>query len=140
MKRKIDKYDPVVYPRLLWVATEITDLDNVFVFCNINDFTKENPDTYKNLVEDYETGCTSAMTIPVIHKSSGRSGVLVLIFDLDSDDLSNTIPHEATHVTDYIFDSLGLSADVFSRNECYAYLLGWAASCISSSVIKFNKQ
>lgn len=80
MKRKIDKYDPVVYPRLLWVATEITDLDNVFVFCNINDFTKENPDTYKNLVEDYETGCTSAMTIPVIHKSSGRSGVLVLIF------------------------------------------------------------
>jgi hypothetical protein len=139
MKRKIDKYDPVVYPRLLWVATEITDLDNVFVFCNINDFTKENPDTYKNLVEDYETGCTSAMTIPVIHKSSGRSGVLVLIFDLDSDDLSNTIPHEATHVTDYIFDSLGLSADVFSRNECYAYLLGWAASCISSSVIKFNE-
>lgn len=139
MKRKIDKYDPVVYPRLLWVATEITDLDNVFVFCNINDFTKENPDTYKNLVEDYETGCTSAMTIPVIHKSSGRSGVLVLIFDLNSDDLSNTIPHEATHVTDYIFDSLGLSADVFSRNECYAYLLGWAASCISSSVIKFNE-
>jgi hypothetical protein len=54
-------------------------------------------------------------------------------------DLSNTIPHEATHVTDYIFDSLGLSADVFSRNECYAYLLGWAASCISSSVIKFNE-
>ena len=79
------------------------------------------------------------MTIPVIHKNSGRSGVLVLIFDLDSDDLSNTIPHEATHVTDYIFDSLGLSADVFSRNECYAYLLGWAASCISSSVIKFNE-
>lgn len=139
MKRKIDKYDPVVYPRLLWVATEITDLDKMFVFCNINDFTKENPDTYKNLVEDYETGCTSAMTIPVIHKNSGRSGVLVLIFDLDSNDLSNTIPHEATHVTDYIFDSLGLSADVFSRNECYAYLLGWAASCISSSVIRFNK-
>lgn len=79
MKRKIDKYDPVVYPRLLWVATEITDLDKMFVFCNINDFTKENPDTYKNLVEDYETGCTSAMTIPVIHKNSGRSGVLVLI-------------------------------------------------------------
>ena len=45
MKRKIDKYDPVVYPRLLWVATEITDLDKMFVFCNINDFTKENPDT-----------------------------------------------------------------------------------------------
>lgn len=139
MKRKIDKYDPVIYPRLLWVATEITDLDKMFVFCNTNDFTKENPDIYKNLVEDYEAGCTSAMTIPVIHKSSGRSGVLVLIFDLDSDDLSNTIPHEATHVTDYIFDSLGLSADVFSRNECYAYLLGWAASCISSSVIKFNE-
>lgn len=39
MKRKIDKYDPVVYPRLLWVATEITDLDKMFVFCNINDFT-----------------------------------------------------------------------------------------------------
>ena len=52
MKRKIDKYDPVVYPRLLWVATEITDLDNVFVFCNINDNTKENPETYYNQVED----------------------------------------------------------------------------------------
>ena len=41
MKRKIDKYDPVVYPRLRWVATESTDLEKMFVFCNINDFTKE---------------------------------------------------------------------------------------------------
>lgn len=140
MKRKIDKYDPVIYPRLLWVTNSIEDLDEVFIFCDITDFNKENPNAYCGLIEEYESGTSNAVTMPVIHKNTGKVGVLVVIFGLDDKELSNTIPHEATHVTDYIFDSLGLSADVFSRNECYAYLLGWAASCISSSVIKFNKQ
>ena len=140
MKRKITKYDPVIYPRLLWVTNRIEDLDEAFIFCDITDFNKENPTTYSNLIEEYESGTINAVTIPVIHKNTGKAGVLVVILGLDDKELSNTIPHEATHVTDYIFDSLGLSADVFSRNECYAYLLGWAASCISSSVIKFNKQ
>ena len=27
MKRKINKYDPVIYPRLLWVTNRIEDLD-----------------------------------------------------------------------------------------------------------------
>lgn len=139
MKRKIDKYDPVVYPRLLWVTNSIEDLDEVFIFCDMTDFNKENPNAYCGLIEEYESGTINAVTMPVIHKNTGKAGVLVVIFGLDDKELSNTIPHEATHVTDYIFDSLGLSADVFSRNECYAYLLGWAASCISSSVIKFNE-
>lgn len=139
MKRKIDKYDPVIYPILLWVTNSIEDLDEVFIFCDITDFNKENPNAYCGLIEEYESGTINAVTMPVIHKNTGKAGVLVVIFGLDDKELSNTIPHEATHVTDYIFDSLGLSADVFSRNECYAYLLGWAASCISSSVIKFNE-
>lgn len=140
MKRKIDKYDPVIYPRLLWVTNSIEDLDEVFIFCDITDFNKENPNAYCGLIEEYESGTINAVTMPVIHKNTGKAGVLAVIFGLDDKELLNTIPHEATHITDYIFDSLGLSADVFSRNECYAYLLGWAASCISSSVIKFNKQ
>lgn len=32
MKRKINKYDPVIYPRLLWVTDNIEDLDDIFIF------------------------------------------------------------------------------------------------------------
>lgn len=68
MKRKINKYDPVIYPRLLWVTNRIEDLDEAFIFCDITDFNKENPTTYSNLIEEYESGTINAVTIPVIHK------------------------------------------------------------------------
>ena len=101
MKRKINKYDPVIYPRLLWVTNRIEDLDEAFIFCDITDFNKDNPNAYSDIIEEYESGTINAVTIPVIHKNTGKAGVLVVIFGLDDKELSNTIPHEATHVTDY---------------------------------------
>jgi hypothetical protein len=141
MKKIINTYDPVIYPRKLWVANYVEGLDRKFTFLDVKDFTKvSDVDTYTNIIDDYNTGFADAVTIPVNYKSTGEEGVLVIIFNTKTGDLINTIAHEATHVTDYMYDALGLSADAFARNECYAYLLGWAAGSISSSVIKFEEE
>ena len=39
MKKILNTYDPVIYPRKLWVANYAEGLDKKFVFCNIEDFT-----------------------------------------------------------------------------------------------------
>jgi hypothetical protein len=152
MKKILNTYDPVIYPRKLWVANYAEGLDKKFVFCNIEDFNIVNEDTYKSLVEEFYEEYTAAVTIPVHYKATGEAGVLVVIFNPDKigqdvhitggnlEDAINTIAHEATHVTDYMYDSLGLSAECFHRNENYAYLLGWAAGSISSSLIKFKEE
>ena len=78
------------------------------------------------------------LTCPVMRISDGLYGVLVIALDLDSI-TSDMIPHESVHVADYIFSQLGiLSQDFTEGNEAYAYLVGWAAGCISSSVTKFK--
>lgn len=141
MKKILNTYDPVIYPRKLWIANYAEGLDKKFVFCNIEDFNIVNEDTYKSLVEEFYEEYTAAVTIPVHYKATGEAGVLVVIFNPDNlEDAINTIAHEATHVTDYMYDSLGLSAECFHRNENYAYLLGWAAGSISSSLIKFKEE
>lgn len=139
MKKILNTYDPVIYPRKLWVANYIEGLDKKFVFCDIKDFNLISNSTYEELLEESDIH-TVAVTIPVNYKATGEAGVLVIFFDTEPEEAVNTIAHEATHVTDYIYDSLGLSADDFARNECYAYLLGWAAGSISSSLIKFNEK
>lgn len=48
--------------------------------------------------------------------------------------------HEAVHVADYIFEQLDMySQDFSSANEQYAYLVGWAAGCISKTIINNKK-
>lgn len=71
---RVDMYDPVIYPRLLWVSTELEGGDAA---------------------------------------------------------------HEAVHIADYIFEQLGMYSQQFhDNNEQYAYLVGWAAGCISKTIIK----
>lgn len=39
---KVDEYDPVVYPRKLWVTDEVEGLDRIFKFMRANNFNLEN--------------------------------------------------------------------------------------------------
>ena len=133
-KPMIDIYDPVVYPRKLWVADKIEGLDKVFSFMKIADPYIENESAYDKMLSDAEYTNSGMLTCPVMR----IYGVLVIALDLDSI-TSDMIPHESVHVADYIFSQLGiLSQDFTEGNEAYAYLVGWAAGCISSSVTKFK--
>lgn len=124
---KIDIYNPTIYPRLLFVTTDIEDLDKYFEFMIIGGYDG----LLKTINEENPGG---AVTCPVMRKSDYKYGVLVIILDLD-DITSDIIPHEAVHVADYICSELDIyTQDFKDGNESYAYLVGWAAGSISKTV------
>lgn len=136
-KLPLDTYDPKIYPRKLWVTSEVEGLDKVFVFMRTDDLDKENLNGYKSLVEmDNAIMCTC----PVMRISDSKYGVLVIAMSIE-DVNTESIAHESVHVADYFFNQLDLvSQDFTDGNEAYAYLVGWAAGCISNSMIKYNKE
>lgn len=137
-KPMIDMHDPVVYPRKLWVADRIEGLDKVFSFMKIDNPYVENESAYNKMLNDVEYTSSGMLTLPVMRISDGLYGVLVVAIDLE-DITSDMIPHESVHVADYIYSQLGiLSQDFTEGNEAYAYLVGWAAGCISNSITKFK--
>ena len=84
---------------------------------------------FQALVEEYTE---------VVKFSSGLNAL--------SDEQTNQIKDEVwrAYVNNKLIENeaekLGLSAECFHRNENYAYLLGWAAGSISSSLIKFKEE
>lgn len=137
-KPMIDMHNPVVYPRKLWVADRIEGLDKVFSFMKIDNPYVESESAYNKMLNDVEYTSSGMLTCPVMRISDGLYGVLVVAIDLE-DITSDMIPHESVHVADYIYSQLGiLSQDFTEGNEAYAYLVGWAAGCISSSITKFK--
>lgn len=133
---RVDKYDPIIYPRLFWVACGLEGLNKIFEFCSIADPGNEKPGAYEQLQKN--TGVL--VTCPVIHKASRRLGVITIIMQPD-ELIAGDEAHEATHVADYMFEQLGMySQDFSASNEPYAYLVGWAAGCISKTILNVRKE
>lgn len=138
-KPKIDTYDPKIYPRILWVADDIEDLDKVFYFMKTNNPTEISKETFDDIIDDVEEGSSIAVTCPVMHRVTNKLGVLVILLDKECAD-HNVIAHESVHVADYFYNQLGLyTQDFVDGNEAYAYLVGWSAGCISDTLIKSKK-
>lgn len=121
-KRKIDMYDPQIYPRKLWVAVGPEELDEQFKF-----YLTDKSGVIENIDEEFEQEGIAMSTYSVCRKSDGLYGCLVYAPNLEviTDD---AISHE----------ELGVHAvESYSQgNENYAYLVGWAAGCISKTIIK----
>lgn len=114
---RVDRYDPIIYPRKLWVTGDVIGLNKIFKF-NKLDNTKEE--------------CISAY-------DEGEYGALVII--MDSSIEAGGEAHEAVHVADYIFDELGMYTQSFAdHNEQYAYLVGWVAGCISKTLVNIKRE
>lgn len=136
----VDKYDPVIYPRLFWVTHDVEGLNKIFMFCSIDNPKKEELGAYEQLLQEYSTNGTGVLvTCPVIHRATRQYGIITII--LRPDDLeAGDEAHEAVHVADYMFEQLGMySQDFHDNNEQYAYLVGWAAGCISKTIINNKK-
>lgn len=125
IKTIIHEFDPVIYPRKLWiVATSnmrvITDrfLDKE----SKGEMTYINGDNF------------SAITQKVTEKGSLKYGVII-IFLSKYQMTTKLIAHEATHAARKIWNELG--EDVIGE-EANAYLVGWIAECCEK--VKLNKK
>lgn len=136
MKKKpiIDTYDPVIYPAKLWVTCDKEELSKIFTFCYLGNPTEPIKEHY----DPAENNMGVLVTIPVIHKSTMCYGVLVVILKYE-ELIAGDEAHEAVHVADYIYDRCGMYSQKMNENEQYAYLVGWAAGCISKTILNRKK-
>jgi hypothetical protein len=133
---KINKHDPKIYPRILWVTSEVEDLDKIFTFMRVDDPNKVSDTAYRDILDDYDNNYSIAVTCPVMNKDTNELGVLVVVIDKENVN-AEVIAHESVHVADYFYNQLGLcSQDFVDGNESYAYLVGWSAGCISNVLIE----
>ena len=126
-KKIIDKYDPIIYPRLLYVCKNCTlkDLRDRFTARNGTEIS----DKWDPLNETF--------TFYAIDKKTKDWAILVCIGYKHNSiaDYVSDICHEAEHVKQSIFEDIGLPTTVDSQ-EADAYLVGWAAKCIYKTVIE----
>lgn len=126
-KKIIDKYDPIIYPRLLYVCKNCTLKDLRDRFTTRND---------KEISDEWDPS-SETFTFYAIDKKTKDWVILVCIGYKHSSiaDYISDICHEAEHVKQSIFEDIGLPTTADSQ-EADAYLVGWAAKCIYKTIIE----
>lgn len=110
-KKPYDVYSPEIYPRLLFVSTNIEDLDKYFIFLDV--YGNNDGSEYNKLLQEVDKYDGGMVTCKVIRKSDNRYGVIVIAVTNIEDITPNMIPHEAVHVADYFCEQLGLYTQDF---------------------------
>lgn len=124
-KMKIYEFDPVIYPRKLWVVKGGTtkDIKNSFYERDHNELDLENFEKY------------GAITAEVESKDNAKFGELIWFPNVAHLTVSN-IAHEATHAALNIGMDIGMRIDRYN-DEPLAYLVGWIAACMDK--VRTNK-
>lgn len=119
-KFEIYKFDPIIYPRKVWVAKggSKKDLSDLF------DDSESDP----YMLSDDVVKSSYAITDDVTERSSGDYGVVVWLHK-PKDLTTGTLAHEADHAANLIFKAIGAKVDV-SNDEPHAYLVGFVTDCI----------
>lgn len=122
----IDEYDPIIYPRKLWVGknASLKDLQKRFL-------TRDGEE-----IDESWDPTDGTFTIYVQDRVTGKCGCYVNIADWAYDEnLINVIAHEAEHVKISIFHDCHVESN-FDAQEVDAYLVGWCTQCIYNTVTK----
>ena len=109
---KIHEFDPVIYPRKLWVAVSTR-----YIFQIDFEGVSEWDDTADAIVD-----C-------VRDKLRNLGGILVRFESKNAITIAN-IAHESSHIAMNIFDYIGAKVDL-ANQETFSYLVGWVADCIN---------
>lgn len=120
-ENKVHEYDPVIYPRKLWV-TFIEDGEE------ISDFR----DADSKAVLEPVTNCYACTFHNVEHGDGGFIGELICLVHGQEIDVQH-IAHEAVHAANGILEGIGAGIST-SNDEAQAYLVGWVAKCINEVV------
>lgn len=107
----IYKFDPVIYPRKIWVSIGKNDLSD---FENVEPFSED----------------SGADSQPVLNVVDNQCGILIR-FRSKSGMTPNYIAHEASHAAMDIFNDCDCMIDV-ENQEPFAYLLGAIVEFIHS--------
>lgn len=128
-KSIIDEYDPVIYPRKLWVCKNVDTKKLNSVFSLVDG----------SCITSYDADDTSYMwTMKVKHRKTGYYGVMVVVLTDKTDkieDVASYAAHEAVHVEFNIFEDIDLSVPT-SAQEASCYLAQWATKCIMHTALK----
>ncbi len=112
METKIHEFDPVIYPRLLWIAVNPK---------------KEEIDNFFNEELKFDKSQEKAIVYCASKKINNKAGCLIMFASKKDMDI-NTITHEASHVAIDIFTELSIEIND-SNQEAFAYFIGWVAKC-----------
>ena len=126
-KKILDKYDPVIYPRILYVCKN----------CTLKDLQDRFTTRRGTEISDKCDPSSETFTCYAIDKKT-KAWVILVCIGYKSDSMADyicDICHEAEHVKQSIFEDIGLPTTVDSQ-EADAYLVGWAAKCIYTTFIK----
>jgi hypothetical protein len=116
MKKKgYYEYDPVIYPRKLWVHIG-------------TDFKELAQKVFDGVEIDEEKEYRGAVYHEITRKSDDKYGILVT-FPNTNEMTMSVCAHEASHVCDDIEEAIGMD----HGGEASAYLLGWIAGCINKA-------
>lgn len=138
---KISKFTNL-YPCTLYITVfdeaSITQLLNRFVFYLPNKLDTVN-DRIIDEFDDYNIATTRAMCCPVMDNETFELGILLIIVYPDLMNAAITA-HESVHIADYYFERCGLNSESFTEgNETYAYLVEWAAGCITKVMKEYGE-
>lgn len=75
-KKPYDVYSPEIYPRLLFVSTNIEDLDKYFIFLDV--YGNNDGSEYNKLLQEIDKYDGGMVTCKVIRKSDNKYGVIVI--------------------------------------------------------------
>lgn len=113
----IHEFDPLIYPRKLWVTYDATT----------EELNKKFPsgDYYGNKFVDENS------YYGVTYRTSDRNnkgGVLIRFCDKEKAMEPWNMVHEAIHAAGHIFSYIGVNAD-YDNDEPFAYLVAWIVKC-----------
>lgn len=116
MKTKIYEFDPVIYPRKLWITYEATneELNKMFPYGDSDGRRFEDEKQYYGIT--YKTA-----------DKENKGGVLIRFESKDAMTPWN-ITHEVIHAAGFICKYVGIEPD-FENDEAFTYLATWIAKC-----------
>lgn len=115
---KLYQFDPMIYPRFLWVVTggDYSDIKKWFLAYDGEE------------IEESDVSNLGGLTISVTFRQNQCFGILIWFPKIHLAKAS-WITHESTHGTLELFGQLGARID-YHNQEPVAYLAGWFAECI----------
>lgn len=104
---KIHEFDPVIYPRKLWVAVST--------------------DTFS---DRFESEWDDTAIVDCVRDKLRNLGCILVRFESKNAITIANIAHESSHIAMNIFDYIGAKVDL-ANQETFSYLVGWVADCIN---------
>lgn len=140
----ITQYVNNIYPADLWVGfySDFEKAKKLFKFYyTVDELQKDEEPT---TLEPRIAPSTSGITYLVRLKKDNTKGILILLNEESPLDnysfVLDIVCHEASHAVDAIYQIIRETpGDYDSGNEPHAYLSGWVAGCVGSSLVKYFK-